>query len=222
MRQQVNLYQLSTASAGVKLSATTLCAGLSVVIVALVAISTFGARQSAKLEQQLAVLSQQQQKQQQLVEALAANVGAKAPAQTTNIATQLTLVQQQLSDRKQALALLRAGVAGQPEGFANRLEALARRHVDGVWLDHVSLAATGIANLRGDALDADLVPRYLQELAAERALQGSRFDEFVIEMPHAPKNSEAEEHAATPDVKTHIRFNVTNSATKPPVKDEPS
>lgn len=221
MRQQVNLHQQSTPATGARLSAATLLAGLGAVLIGLLSISAFGVRQNAQLEQQLAMLKQQQQKQQRFAEELAANAGVgTALIQTTTLNAQLAQLQKQLWDRKQALALLRAGVAGKPEGFANKLEALARRHVDGVWLDHVSLAAdTGIANLHGSALDADLVPRYLQELAGERALQGSRFDEFLIEMPATTKANDNEAHEGTPAVQTRIRFNVTNSATQTPVRD---
>ena len=38
-------------------------------------------------------------------------------------------------------------------------------------------------SVAGSAIDPDLVPRYLHGLAAERALEGVRFDEFAIERP---------------------------------------
>jgi hypothetical protein len=64
------------------------------------------------------------------------------------------------------------------------MEALARRHIDGIWLDHILLSSgTSAMSLSGSSLDADLVPRYLQSLATDPALRGARFDEFVIQQP---------------------------------------
>ena len=86
--------------------------------------------------------------------------------------------------RTRALALLRAGALGRTTGFADRLEALARRHVEGVWIDRMALSgATGSMSLAGATFDPNLVPRYLQNLGAEPVLAGARFDELVIDRP---------------------------------------
>jgi hypothetical protein len=90
----------------------------------------------------------------------------------------------QLGERRHVLDLLRSGAAGTTAGFAGRLEALARRRVDGVWLDHIVLGgAGGVSSLAGYTLNPDLVPRYFQALAAEPALRGTRFEEFRIGEP---------------------------------------
>ena len=86
--------------------------------------------------------------------------------------------------RTRALALLRAGTLGRTTGFADRLEALARQHVDGVWIDRMALSgATGSMSLGGATFDPNLVPRYLQNLGHESVLAGARFDELVIDRP---------------------------------------
>jgi hypothetical protein len=64
------------------------------------------------------------------------------------------------------------------------MEALARRQIDGLWLDQMILSGTnGGMTLRGETIDPDVVPQYLRSLAAEPALAGTRFDDFIIERP---------------------------------------
>src|SRR4029453_11240848 len=122
--------------------------------------------------------------------------------------------------RKRALLVLQQGAAGQTTGFAPRLEALARRHVEGLWIDGLVLSGTnGSMSVRGLALNADTVPVYLQNLAQERALAGTRFDDFVIERPGREPSQETSGSEETSGVKPrpatvekHIRFRAGSKA----------
>jgi hypothetical protein len=61
-----------------------------------------------------------------------------------------------LKARQRALEVLRGGAAGQAIGFAPRMEALARRHTDGVWLEHMQLSGvSGAMMLSGSRTIAD-------------------------------------------------------------------
>ena len=103
----------------------------------------------------------------------------------------------QVTERTRAVQILKSGGAGQTTGFANRMEALARRHVDGLWLDQMILSGTnGGMTLRGATIDPDVVPQYLRSLAAEPALSGTRFDDFVIERPSKLSKADAESELA--------------------------
>jgi hypothetical protein len=101
------------------------------------------------------------------------------------------------------------------------MEALARRHVEGLWIDKLVLSGTnGSMRLEGNALNADTVPVYLRSLAQENVLSGTRFDEFVIERPakqmaaaaDAPSEEgvEAAPKKALPQP-NHIRFRAGNT-----------
>ena len=57
---------------------------------------------------------------------------------------------------------MRLGAASPETGFAARLEALGRRQLDGLWLHNIVVGSgAGRLALRGDAIDARLVPAYL-------------------------------------------------------------
>ena len=80
--------------------------------------------------------------------------------------------------------MLQSGAAGQTSGFASRMEALARRHVNGLWIDGLAMSGTrSTMSISGGSVDADIVPAYLRSLSSETVLSGTRFDDFVIERP---------------------------------------
>jgi len=73
------------------------------------------------------------------------------------------------------------GAASPATGFAARLEALARRQIDGLWLHNIVLGSgEGRLALRGATVDAKLVPAYLAAIAQEPALAGERFDKLAM------------------------------------------
>lgn len=60
--------------------------------------------------------------------------------------------------------------------YIEPLRALARQRMEGVWLTNVSLAGeSGELSLSGRALEAALVPQYIERLREDPALKGRRF-----------------------------------------------
>ena len=78
--------------------------------------------------------------------------------------------------------------AANAQGFATRLRAFGARHIDGIWLDHLTLGAdVSSVAISGSTLSPDSVPRYLRSLAADPARKGGQIDEFIIEKPTKAK-----------------------------------
>lgn len=97
--------------------------------------------------------------------------------------------------------------AARSADFSARLAALSRRHLDGVWLEQLTLGAgRDSMSLTGAALAPDLVPRYLQSLAADPALSGGEIDDFVIDRPTVKP------HRGAP----HLRFRVATGTLQTP------
>jgi hypothetical protein len=182
MRQQINLYQPALYEQQTRLSAGTAASMLGAVIAALLIWRIYGARQVTQLTREVQTVRAQQQRQAEF--AAAAGAARVARGNPLSLQTQAKQLATKLRERQSALELLRDGAAGSTGGFADRLEALARRRMDGVWLDHIVLGgARGVSSLAGHTLDSSLVPRYLQTLAGEPALRGTHFDEFRIGEP---------------------------------------
>lgn len=191
--QQINLYQPVLGDTQQKLSATTFAAAVGVAVTILAGVTINAHLRLRHLETEVAgVRADVEQRQQELTEDTAGTDRQNDPRVR---AAQLAA---SLEQRKRALEMLRQGAAGQATGFAQRMEALARRHVDGLWIDRMMLSGVnGSMSLGGVALDPALVPTYLHTLAQEQVLNGTRFDEFIIERPGANNDATGEDDGST-------------------------
>ena len=185
MRQQINLYQPIFRQERKLFSAATVALACAVVLFAHVAIWLFGSYKVNRLDEEVARLRQQATTQEAM---LATSAGLQAQrAKPLALEASIAQLTTEVAARSRALDVLRSGSFGEPNGFATRLEALARGHLEGVWLDRVVMSGApgdrGNVQLEGATLDPDLVPRYLKSLASEPVLQGTRFAQFMIERP---------------------------------------
>lgn len=69
-------------------------------------------------------------------------------------------------------------------GFSATFVALARQHLQGLWLTSIERGA-GIESLqvKGRAIDPALVPKFVRKLAGESVLQGASFQLLKIYLP---------------------------------------
>ena len=186
---------------------------IGLVVVCLTAFSVHSTLRVNKVAAHVESLRNDQTRQEAaLADATAASTARSNPAEIEARVKKLTA---SLSERTRALHLLKSGAAGQTTGFAARLEALARRHVDGLWIDRLVISGSnGSMSLAGATLNADIVPASLQSLAQEPVLAGTRFDEFSIERPAAVLTVADESSTVTnkPSRERFIRFRAGNKA----------
>jgi hypothetical protein len=179
MHQQINLYQPIFRQERKLFSLRTVALTLSIVAVALLAIWGFGTYNVKQLERSVTSLRQQQEAQQQMAQTAGGLLAARASPDALNAS--IKNLSTQLAERTRALDLLRNGAAGESEGFAKRLSALARTQTAGLWLERLSIGgATGLS-LEGRSNDPELLPQYLQQLANAPELSGARFDQVVLD-----------------------------------------
>ena len=224
MRQQINLYQPAAPQGSGPFSASSALAVAGVVGAALLAFWGYGLWRVTHLEHAVESLEQQHRRGDDTLAALGAAQGTGASPDQAQV--RVNELNTELATRTRALELLRGGSVGQVSGFSARLTALARRPVRGLWIDHVVLSGiTGSMSVGGAAVDPDLVPLYLRGLAAERALAGARFDEFVIEQPAAVHAGEAGGTAAALSAPREpgFKFHADSGALRaPPATEKPT
>lgn len=216
MRQQINLYQPIFTEARQPLSAMLAGAVLGLVIVGLAGYSAYKSSQLGALKTEVETLRSEQVAQDALLTATGEQQATRAkPAE---IDARITVLEHAITERSAALKVLQSGAAGQTSGFAERMEALARRHVEGLWIDKLVLSGTnGAMTMSGATLNADIVPEYLRSLAREQVLSGTRFDDFIIERPAKQEaQADAPSDAAEGEAKKHgpafIRFRAGSRA----------
>jgi hypothetical protein len=213
VRQQINLYQPIFSEQRKPLSALTIGIGLLVMVLVLAGIAVNASLAVEKLEFELESLQAQQAEQQSLF-------GTEPAEALETVEARVKQLDRLVNERGRALHVLQSGGAGTTVGFAPRLEALAKRHIDGLWIDSMSLSGVnGAMTLAGASFNPDLVPTYLGSLAQDKVLSGTRFDDFIIERPVAQAQAEdsaTEEGAPKPkqvDPRL-IRFRAGSSALK--------
>jgi hypothetical protein len=216
MNQQINLYQPIFRQERKLFSLKTVALALGLVAASLVAMWALGSHNVGKLETAVAQLQAQRVAQEDM--ARAAGVLLDAQGSPAAIQAQVQVLSALLAERTNALSLLRGGAAGEPRGFAPRLQALARQHTEGVWLDELLLGGgrNGLV-LRGRSLNPELVPKYLQLLTSEPELSGARFDAVVIDRREyhdekAQLKADAEKGKDTGRAGSTVRFSVSSNA----------
>jgi hypothetical protein len=215
LKQQINLYRPVTDTTRVPFSARSAALLLGLAAAGLVFVWAYGLWRVQRLERTVGLLREQQQHHAKTLETLsAARATGMSPEQIT---AQVAVLAAELATHSRALDLLRSGSVGETGGFSNRLSALARHPMEGLWIDRVLLSSVGTPkmSLGGMAIDPELVPRYLHELRAEPALAGLRFEAFAIEQPTTVK-------AAARGSEHKFIFKAESDAAAPPAPDSRS
>jgi hypothetical protein len=179
MEQQVNLHQPILGAEKRLFSAHAIAVGLGMLVVCLGALAGYASWRAARVEKAIASLERQQTARLALAERAATAMRPKeSVAELDAAARDLSA---DIGARELALDVVRKGVPTPGAGFAERLEALARRQVEGLWLKKIVLS-TGDSRLAfaGATTEPRLVPAYLAALAEERPLDGARFDRLAM------------------------------------------
>jgi hypothetical protein len=177
--QQINLFNPVFLQQKKIFSARTMGAALLVLFVGAAAIGVYGNMRVQALQKEAdAGAAQLARKQERL-----ASVGTEfAPRQkSAAVEAELTEVESQLAALREVSGVLERGELGNTQGYAEYFRALARQHVDGLWLTSVSISGAGVdIGVRGRALDPQRVPGYLNRLTSEPVMHGKSFGSLSI------------------------------------------
>lgn len=193
MHQQINLYQPVFRRQEKVFSALTLLQIGAAVLVLLLMFTGHArwvlaemARTADSLEQQLTGLNQQLGKLE----------NANHTADTDPLDAEIEALAADIDRRNRLLTRLDQLVTRHQNGFAPQFQALAEAHLPGLWLEGVTADNEHNIELRGFALEARLVPIYLQRLERHKELSDTAFETLSMTRPDADK--------------PHIRFVLRN------------
>jgi len=206
MIQQVNLYQ-PVWRAPVLLTARSAGVAMLTIVVALLGMWGFAWWQLHGMRSEAEVARMQGEARRRLEAVRMADLDSLSPEE---LEQKITALDASVAVKTRAIQTLDTEAASSAD-FSERLAALSRRHVDGVWLEHLTLGSSRDSmSLTGAALAPDLVPRYLQSLADDPALSGGEIDNFVIDRPEP-----GVKHGAA-----HLRFRASTRALQPAAAPE--
>ncbi|MDX1404901.1 MAG: hypothetical protein R3192_10195 [Woeseiaceae bacterium] len=181
MYQQVNFYRTEFLTRTDRLGAGTLMAFGGVVVAAMVAAYLYASYEMMNVKSELKIAEGQERAAISRLENFDPN--AEGGDQAT-WERQLEDAKRALQDQELVLNMVVDSSLGDIDGFSRYLSSLARMNTDGLWLSRIRLSALGDSTrLEGQAIRAELIPLYLQQLALEDPFADQRFYEFLIDRP---------------------------------------
>jgi hypothetical protein len=183
--QEINLYQKKSKGVRGALSARSTVTTLVLVGATLFGLWGFAWWQLGHLRKALDVVRNQQQAQAAMTAASGPQLDALSDEELEAL---IVTASASIDSKSRAVAML-ANESGQPAGFSHRLRAFGERHIDGIWLERLTLGSSvKSVSVWGSTMSPDAVPRYLRSLAQDPALQGGQIDDFIIEKPKKSAN----------------------------------
>src|SRR5688500_4557620 len=88
---------------------------------------------------------------------------------------ELARAQAALAVRNNLLTIVESGELGKTTGFSEQLKALARQTTNGLWLTEFNIKSNEETTIIGEAINAQLLPIYLNSLNNEEVFKGTRF-----------------------------------------------
>ncbi|MCC2959207.1 PilN domain-containing protein [Massilia sp. IC2-278] len=179
MSQQINLFNPIFLQQKKIFSTRTMAQALGVLVLGVVAMGLYGsARVSALQKQADAGAVQLQARQARL---LAVNAEFPPRQKDPALVEAVQEAERQLATLREVSGVLQGGELGNTRGYAEYFRALARQHVDGLWLTGLTITGAGTdIGVRGRALDPESVPGFLTRLTREPVMQGKGFGSLQI------------------------------------------
>ena len=177
--QQVNLYQPILGAEKHLFSSRAIGMALALLVACLGALVFYVSWRTARIEH--AVVQLHRQEQENLDAAERAGAAARGTLSMPQLDAEAKELTTDIETRQRVLDIVQRGSVTPANGFAARLEALAHKQMDGIWLDTVMLGSgDGRLSMRGGTTDSRLLPTYLSALTEEAALSGVRFDKLAM------------------------------------------
>lgn len=174
MRQQVNLLAPMFRKQPTLFSARVTLAIGTLVIVLLGLAYGATAWRGAALAGEQARLERQREVATRRLNELAAQLQGRG--RNESLDAQVAALTRERDRKAQAAAALSRSELGNTEGFSAQLVGLARQRLNGLWLTHIEVSASGgQLALDGITLSEELIPRYLKKLGAESIFAGTEF-----------------------------------------------
>ena len=210
MSQQINLFNPIFLQQKKIFSTRTMAQALGVLVVGVVAMAFYGNARVASLQKQADTGAAQLQARQARLTA----VNAEFPPRQKDpqLAAAVAEAERQLGALREVSGVLQGGGLGNTRGYAEYFRALARQHVEGLWL--TGLTITGAGNeigVRGRALDPESVPGFLTRLTREPVMQGKGFGSLQIS--EGTRDGQAAPAAAAPA--PYVEFSLQSNSEAP-------
>jgi hypothetical protein len=175
MSQQINLYNPSFEKQTTLFSAKVIGHSMLILLVGAAALGVFAIRQTSMMEadeKKFALRAKER-------EAYHDRMVAELQPRTRNAAieAELAAAEAELNQLRGVSGMLTRGDMGNTKGYADYFRAFSRQNVQGLWLTGATIVGAGKEiEVKGRALQSDLVPGFIGRLTQEPSMKGKSFD----------------------------------------------
>ena len=182
VNQQINLYHPIFWKKKVVFSAAAVLQILLVVGLGMSVIYAYSLWQNLRLGQELRELETREQAAQVELERVESQLPERMPNRL--LEQQVERLQTTKRLKSTVLDILRTQQVNSGDGFSGHFEGLGRHTVSGLWLSSIQLDEGGeYLEISGGATRPELVPEFLQLLAAEEVYVGTQFEVLSFNRP---------------------------------------
>ena len=178
MSQQINLVNPLFLKQTKYFSAVAMAEGVALLVLGLGVVYGFVLWERGSLDRSLAETRRQHAVQQERFNKLSAELSPAGAEQEMD--ARLQAAEKDLAARRTMLAQLSAGTLEATNGYSALLTAFARQSINGLWLTGIAAGTGGHLMVRGRALQAELLPVYIQRLGREEVLKGRPFEKLEL------------------------------------------
>jgi hypothetical protein len=208
--QQINLFNPALLKQKKLFAALAMAQALGLLLAGIVAVSYYGERSVAALQREASAGSELLLKKQA---SLAVASTEFVPRQKSKeLEARIAEADARLHALRQVSAVLDGGELGNTGGYSKYFKALARQHMEGLWLTGVSIAGAGNEiGVQGRALQASLVPGYIGRLTREPVLQGKAFGSLQISQAE-PKKAPDKDGTRASEPAPYVEFSLQSAS----------
>ncbi len=182
MSQQINLYNADFEEKKKFFGAFALAQAVLLLVVGVLAMSVYAQRSVAMLQKEADAGSARLAKKKAQLALVAVEFAPRT--KSPELEAEVSDAEAQLASLKRITEVVDRGELGNANGYSEYFKALARQHVDGLWLTGLAITGAGCdIGVSGKATDASLLPGFLARLTQEKILQGKAFGSLQISQP---------------------------------------
>ena len=182
MSQQINLFNPIFLKQKKHFSATAMLQGLALILLGAIVVMVYARAQLTGLAGEAAATAGRLKSTQAQLAKVKAEYGSHSKSK--ELEQQIKKVETELKVEQQFLTVARQGNFDKNKGYSEYFRALARQIVDGLWLTGFTISGAGNSiELRGRALQPELVPEYINRLKHESVMTGKAFSALQMEVP---------------------------------------
>ena len=178
--QQINLYQERFRKQKSRLSSARLLKAVAALAGLMLGLGLLFLLQAGQRQAQLDTLQAQQKAKMAQLASLQQQVQSRH--KDAALQARVDALMREIDTKQKIMKILGEQRFGNIEGFTGHVRGLARQRLDGLWLTQVRIGQGGATlGMKGRALKAALLPRYLQRLSGETVFAGKTFETLSME-----------------------------------------